>query len=42
MATGFARMSWELAARLAAIGLLAAIYHPVETAMLVAHAARRA
>jgi hypothetical protein len=38
----FARMSWELAAGLAAIGLLAAIYHPVGTAMLVAHAARRA
>jgi hypothetical protein len=32
----FARMSWELAAGLAAIGLLAAIYHPVGTAMLVA------
>jgi len=27
---------------LAAIGLLAAIYHPVVTVMLVAHAARRA
>jgi MFS family permease len=38
----FARMSWELAAGLAAIGLLAAIYHPVGTAMLIAHAARRA
>jgi hypothetical protein len=35
-------MSWELAAGLAAIGLLAAIYQPVGTAMLVADAARRA
>jgi hypothetical protein len=42
VAAGFAGMSWELAAGLAAIGLLAAIYHPVGTAMLVAHAARRA
>lgn len=42
VATGFARMSRELAASLAAIGLLAAIYHPVRTATLVADAARRA
>jgi Na+-transporting NADH:ubiquinone oxidoreductase subunit NqrB len=42
VATGFARASWELAAGLVAIALLAAIYHPVGTAMLVAHAARRA
>jgi MFS family permease len=40
VATGFARTSWELATGLAAIGLFAAIYHPVGTAMLVTHAAR--
>jgi hypothetical protein len=41
VATGFAKMNWELAG-LATIGLLAAIYHPAGTAMLVARAARQA
>ncbi|HXC90457.1 MAG TPA: MFS transporter [Stellaceae bacterium] len=40
IATGFTRTRWELAAGLAAIGLFAAIYHPVGTAMLVSHADR--
>ena len=40
IATGFAHSLWQLAAGLAAIGLFAAIYHPVGTAMLVGHAER--
>jgi MFS family permease len=40
MATGFARTPWQLACGLTAIGLFAAIYHPVGTAMLVSHAER--
>ena len=40
IATGFAQNRWQLAAGLAAIGLFAAIYHPVGTAMLVGHAER--
>jgi MFS family permease len=38
IATGFAVTGWQLAAGLAAIGLFAAIYDPVGTAMLVNHA----
>ncbi len=38
--TGFARTPTELAIGLTAIGAFAAIYHPVGTAMLVAHADR--
>jgi MFS family permease len=40
IATGFAHNRWQLAAGLAAIGLFAAIYHPVGTAMLVGQAER--
>ncbi len=40
VATGFASTPWQLAAGLTAIGLFAAIYHPVGTAMLVSHAKR--
>jgi MFS family permease len=40
IATGFAQTRWQLAAGLAAMGLFAAIYHPVGTAMLVGHAER--
>jgi MFS family permease len=40
IATGFAETRWQLAGGLAAVGLFAAIYHPVGTAMLVAHAER--
>ncbi len=40
IATGLAETRWQLAAGLAAIGLFAAIYHPVGTAMLVSHAER--
>ena len=40
VATGFVETRWQLAAGLAAIGLFAAIYHPVGTAMLVGHADR--
>lgn len=40
IATGFASTPWQLAAGLTAIGLFAAIYHPVGTAMLVSHAER--
>jgi MFS family permease len=40
IATGFVHTSSELAAGLTAIGLFAAIYHPVGTAMLVSHAKR--
>lgn len=36
-ATGLAETAWQLAAGLTAIGLCAAIYHPVGTAMLVSH-----
>lgn len=39
-ATGFVQTTWQLAAGLTAIGLFAAIYHPVGTAMLVSHAER--
>lgn len=39
-ATGFAATSLALAAGLTGIGLFASIYHPVGTAMLVAHADR--
>ena len=35
---GFVRMNLELTAGLAAIGPLNAIYHPIVTVMLVAHA----
>jgi MFS family permease len=38
MATGFAATTRELVAGLAVMGLFAAIYHPVGTAMLVSHA----
>jgi len=38
--TGFARTPFELAAGLTLIGLFAAIYHPVGTAMLVANTQR--
>jgi MFS family permease len=38
IATGFTQSRWQLAAGLAAMGLFAAIYHPVGTAMLVGHA----
>ena len=40
IATGFAQTRWQLAAGLAAMGLFAAIYHPVGTAMLVGNADR--
>jgi len=40
MATGFAHTPWQLAIGLGAMGLFAAIYHPVGTAMLVGHAER--
>ena len=40
IATGFTQSRWQLAAGLAAMGLFAAIYHPVGTAMLVGHAER--
>ena len=40
IATGFAVTPWELAVGLAVMGLFAAIYHPVGTAMLVSHAER--
>jgi MFS family permease len=40
IATGFALTYWQLALGLAAIGLFAAIYHPVGTAMLVTHTNR--
>ncbi len=40
IATGLTCTRWQLAAELAAIGLFAAIYHPVGTAMLVSHADR--
>ena len=39
-ATGFVQTTWQLAIGLAVIGLFAAIYHPVGTAMLVSHAER--
>ncbi len=39
-ATGFVQTTGQLAAGLTAIGLFAAIYHPVGTAMLVSHAER--
>jgi MFS family permease len=39
-ATGFVQTTWQLAIGLAVIGLFAAIYHPVGTAMLVSHADR--
>jgi MFS family permease len=38
--TGFTQTRGQLAAGLAAMGLFAAIYHPVGTAMLVSHAER--
>ena len=40
IATGFTQTRWQLAIGLAAMGLFAAIYHPVGTAMLVGHAER--
>lgn len=40
IATGLTQTRWQLAAALAAMGLFAAIYHPVGTAMLVSHAER--
>src|SRR4051812_16527860 len=40
MATGSVQTPMQLGAALLAIGLFAAIYHPVGTAMLVAHADR--
>lgn len=40
IATGCVHTTWQLAAGLAAMGLFAAIYHPVGTAMLVSHAER--
>jgi MFS family permease len=40
LATGLAQNTWQLAAGLFAIGLFASIYHPMGTAMLVAHADR--
>src|SRR5437764_8294075 len=40
VATGAVQTPVQLAAALLAIGLFAAIYHPVGTAMLVAHAGR--
>ena len=40
IATGFTQTRWQLALGLAAMGLFAAIYHPVGTAMLVGHAER--
>jgi MFS family permease len=40
LATGFASTALALAAGLTGIGLFASIYHPVGTAMLVAHADR--
>jgi MFS family permease len=40
IATGLTQTRWQLAAGLAAMGLFAAIYHPVGTAMLVGHAER--
>ena len=39
-ATGFTQTRWQLGVGLTAIGLFAAIYHPVGTAMLVGHAGR--
>jgi MFS family permease len=39
-ATGFVQTTWQLAIGLTTIGLFAAIYHPVGTAMLVGHAER--
>ncbi len=41
IATGFATGPWSLAAGLAAIGVFAAIYHPVGTALVVRVAERR-
>ena len=40
IATGLAHTPWQLAIGLGAMGLFAAIYHPVGTAMLVGHAER--
>jgi MFS family permease len=40
IATGFSQTIWQLALGLAAMGLFAAIYHPVGTAMLVGHTER--
>jgi MFS family permease len=40
IATGFTQTRWQLAIGLAAMGLFAAIYHPVGTAMLIGHAER--
>jgi MFS family permease len=40
VATGFTQTRWQLGIGLTAIGLFAAIYHPVGTAMLVSHAER--
>jgi MFS family permease len=40
IATGFTRTPWQLAIGLALMGLFAAIYHPVGTAMLVGHVER--
>ncbi len=40
IATGFTQTRWQLAIGLAAMGVFAAIYHPVGTAMLVGHAER--
>jgi len=39
-ATGLAQTTWQLAIGLTVIGLFAAIYHPVGTAMLVSHTDR--
>ncbi len=39
-ATGLAQTTWQLAVGFTVIGLFAAIYHPVGTAMLVSHAER--
>jgi MFS family permease len=39
-ATGLVQTTWQLAIGLTVIGLFAAIYHPVGTAMLVSHADR--
>jgi len=40
IATGLTQTRWQLATGLAAMGLFAAIYHPVGTAMLVGHVER--
>lgn len=40
LVTGLSRSLWQVACGLTVIGLFAAIYHPVGTAMLVAHAER--